>query len=497
MKMLKNFTLVIFLIFSVGCINSNSSADSNKFDLNSVKFDDDTYASVIIGGGFGGLTSGLYLAQANIKHLLIQGKTPGGAITASHSVCNWPGEKNISGEKLAENIVNHAKSSGVNIIDGKVKEVDFSVWPYLVKIDGSNKKVVKALSVILATGAKPIFLNIPGEQKYFGKGVSKCATCDGPFYKDKIVVVIGGGNTAITDAAYLSNIAKKVYLIVRRNKLRAIGKFVDDLISKSNVEILYNTNVKEVIGDGNNVTSLKIYNNQTNKISSMNVDGMFLAIGAIPNSKLFKNKLEMDSKGYVLLTKDQQTSKDGVFAVGDLVEPEYKQLIIAAGEGAKAAMQTQKFLESIGFSSSKFTNVKSNKEKVSHASKAEEKTEKQALATNKIPAKKITFGSPVEVFSAEEFKKEVLDYKGNVVVDLYAHWCYPCKLMLPIVAKMAKDLPEIKFVKIDVSKIQEVGAMFQVRGVPTFMFFKDGKDIERFSGGRDEDTFKALISEKF
>ncbi|MFH1461610.1 MAG: FAD-dependent oxidoreductase [bacterium] len=491
MNSVKNLAFILGLFFLVGCMKfSSTSNDLKDFNLDKIVLDENTYPVVIIGGGFGGLTSGLYLGQANIKNILIQGKTPGGAITMSHSVCNWPGEKNISGKKLAEKIFDHAKSNGANIVEGKVFDVDFSSWPYLIKFKNSAGKetIVKALSCIIATGAKSIFLNIPGETEYFGQGVSKCATCDGPFYKDKVVSVIGGGNTAVSEAMYLSNIAKKVYLIVRRDKLRAAGKIVEDLVAKSNIEVLYNTHVKEVLGDGQNVTSLKIVNNQDQKEEDLKLDGMFLAIGAVPNTKPFKDKLDTDENGYILLTNGQQTNIKGVFAVGDVCEPYYKQLVIASGQGAKAAMQTQKFLEEIRFDSSKFEVSNIIKSDINE--KAEAKKEfKQEI--------KNTFGYLIEITTADQFKKEVLDYNGNVVVDFYAHWCYPCQTMLPIIKKMALDMPELKFVKVDVSKIQELGDIWSVRGVPTFIFFKDGKDIHRFSGGRDEAAFKILIKEKF
>lgn len=483
MKRLKSITFAIALVFLSGCINSNSL---NKFNINKVQVDKDVYPVVIIGGGFGGLTSGMYLAQANIKHILLEGETPGGAITMSHSVCNWPGEKNISGPDLAAKIKDHAKSSGANIVSSTVIDVDFSVWPYLIKT--KDNKTIKALSCIIGTGATPIFLNIPGEDKYFGKGVSKCATCDGPFYKNKTVAVIGGGNTAITDASYLSNIAKKIYLVVRRDKLRAMGKAVDTLISKPNVEVLYNTNVKEVIGDNKKVTKLKILNNKNNSISNINVDGMFLAIGAKPNSQLFENQLELDSNKHIILNNGQKTSLKGIFAVGDICEPEFKQLIIASGHGAKAAMQTQKFLDKIGYTPKEQEVKKETKPTVKPKVQPKQQTAQKSTDHENL----------ISLKNVDEFKEEVLNYNGNVVVDFYAHWCFPCKMMMPVIEKLAKEFSgKVKFVKADVSQIQALGGMWSVRGVPTFIFFKDGKEIHRFSGGREENDLRNMINSKF
>lgn len=496
MKAIKNLTLILCLVFLVGCINYSSSNNTKKLDASLIQFDDNTYPVVIIGGGFAGLTASIYLGQANIKHVLIEGPIPGGAITSSHSVCNWPGEKNISGIDLANKVKEHAISTGANIINAQVNSVDFSVWPYLINITQDNQdKTIKTLSCIIATGATATFLDIPGEQEYFGRGVSKCATCDGPFYKNKTVAIIGGGNTAITDALYLSNIAKKVYLIVRRDILRASGKQVDTVKNKSNIEIIYNTNIKKVIGDNNKVTGLEIFNNKNNSTSELSVDGMFLAIGAKPNTELLKNKIDLDQEGYILTHKNQKTSKSGIFACGDVSEPEYKQLIIASGDGARSAMHAQKFLDKIGFVSEYKTEVTQETqepEQTKEIAKQEIKQEIKKIA----PAKTQTFGSVIEITDNEQFTKEVLNYKGKVVADFYAHWCFPCKMMHPIVDALAKELKNIKFVKTDVSNVEILGQIWGVRGVPTFILFEDGQEVYRFSGGRDEAGFKQIIKNK-
>ncbi|MBU4270151.1 FAD-dependent oxidoreductase [Candidatus Dependentiae bacterium] len=501
MNAIKNVTLVICLFFLVGCLNYSSSKNIKRFNIDNIKYDKQTYPVVIIGGGIGGLTSSIYLSQANIKHILIEGQNPGGAITSAHAVCNWPGEKNISGSDLMDKIKNHAKDSGANISAAKVTNVDFSTWPYLIKIiDNDGEKTISAISCIIATGATPNMLNIPGEEKYFGRGVSKCATCDGSFYKNKTVAIVGGGNTAISDALYLSEIAQKIYLIVRKDFLRAAGKMTELVKSYPNIEILYNTNVKEVIGDDEKVTGLKIYNSKENKESEILVDAMFLAIGATPNSKLFSNQVEMDNFGYLTVKNGQKTSKSGIFAVGDICEPEYKQLIIASGQGAKAAMQAQKFLGKIGYKSEnlKEKSLQTKQPEKQPVKVEQPKIEKQpepVIEKNEASTQTVTV---IDIKSAAQFEKEVLNYKGNVVADFYAHWCPPCKMMAPIVDELANEFGQtIKFVKSDVSKIGELGANFGIRGVPTFIFFKDGKEIFRFSGAREKEVFKELIENQF
>ena len=481
MDSIKNIVLVLCLFFLIGCLKFGVEKNNlHAFDLNKVIFDQKTYPIVIIGGGIGGLTAAIYCSQANLKTILLEGPRPGGAITMSHSVRNWPGEIEITGKDLAQKIKKQAIENGAQILKEMVVDVDFSQWPYLIttkNLETAESKTIKALSCIIAMGAKPNFLEVPGEREYWGCGVIHCAICDGPLYKDKIVAVVGGGYAAISEANYLSNIAKKVLILVRRDEFRAKGKVVKEVTEKSNVQVLYNTVVKEIKGDGKKITHVIAFDKKENKQKEIQIDGLFLAIGSTPNSKILQNQLELDQNGYIILKKDQETTKKGIFAMGDIANPKFKQAISAAGDGCKAALQAQWFLEKIGYDPAQ---VKAEIEKV------------------EVTTKEISEAKVIEIEDEEEFKKIVLQSKIPVVVDFYATWCIPCQTMAPIFKKLVQNFEgKVKFVKIDVAKNKNLAQKMEIVSVPTFVFIKDGNTIKRLNGARDFESFKKLVEQTF
>lgn len=478
MEKIKNVIFFICIIFLAGCLKFEGYNNTlQAFDIKKIEFDDQTYPVVICGGGPGGLTAAIYLAQANIKTLVLEGPTPGGAITMSHSVRNWPGEKEIPGTTLMAKIKEQAILNGAQIVSQEVISVNFSIWPYVISIKdliSGQTKELKALSCIIAMGTKPNYLSIPGEQDYWGKGVSNCATCDGPLYKDKIVAIVGGGDSAIQEANYLSRIAKKVFIIVRSNKLRAKEKFAKEVLQLPNVKVLYNTQIKEIIGDGNKITKLILSNKKTQE--ELQADGLFLAIGSTPNTKLFENQLELDSKGFIVLKKEQQTSKKGIFSLGDISDTKYKQAITAAGDGCKAAMQAQRFLEKIGY--------------LSEPQKATD-TKEPVVEKAQEAHKALEIESP-------DFNRVVLESTIPVVVDFFTTWCMPCQRMAPIVENLAKSYEgKIKFVKINLDKNKDLAEKFGITSVPTFIFLKDGKEIKKFIGAKTFEDFKQIIDQTF
>lgn len=477
MDFIKNSVLVLCLFFLFGCLQfGESKIGLKKFDLKKVTFDQNTYPVAILGGGGGGLTAAIYLSQANIPHILVEGEKPGGAIAMSHSVRNWPGEIDISGSNIAEKLKKHALNYGANILPQTVLDIDFSLWPYLITvknlIDGKIKQI-KALSCIIAMGATPNYLNIPGEKEYWGRGVSNCAVCDGTLYKDKIVAIIGGGDAAINEANYLSKIAKKVMIFVRREKLRTKGRVVKEVIERSNVEVITNTIVKKIRGDNKKINDIVTYNQNKKEENVVNIDGLFLAIGSTPNSKIFQEELDLDSNGYVIVNKDQETSRMGIFSVGDISDQIYRQLITSAGDGCKAALQVQKFLEHIGYEPEKSVEKIVEKEKVKFVVKI------------------------VDIESEREFKK-ILEENEKVFVDFFAPWCIPCQQMMPVVERLGKYFSDkVVFVKVDVSKLGVLARDYGVYNVPTFIFFKDGKKVEIIIGGRSFEDLKNIILRTF
>lgn len=302
---------------------------------------------VVLGGGVGSLTSALYLGRAGLTPLIIEGPTPGGLLTQSHSVQNWPGILEIAGMQLTDSMREQAEVSGARFVKEEVIGVDFSKKPLRITtrtLDGKRTvRHYEAASCIIAMGTKPNFLNIPGEQTYWGRGVTNCAICDGALYKGKIVGVVGGGDAAVLEALYLANIAKEVHVFVRKDSLKAgEEQRIQKLRTMPNVRFHFNTRVEEVKGDSDGVTGVILRTGS--KKSDFALDGLFLAIGSTPNSALFQKELKLDERGYILLRKDQETSVPGVYAIGDIVDPVYKQAVCAAGDGAKAALQAQQYV---------------------------------------------------------------------------------------------------------------------------------------------------------
>ena len=300
---------------------------------------------VIIGSGPAGYTAAIYASRAGLKPILISGLEPGGQLTITTDVENYPGfEDPIQGPWLMEQMKKQAAVFGTDIINDYVKEVNFQKVPFIIK---TEKEVFKSHSVVIATGAKAKWLNISGEKEFMGFGVSACATCDGFFFKNKKVAVVGGGNTAIEEALFLSNLCEKVFLIHRRQKLRAEKILQDRLKEKKNVEIIWNSEVKEVIGDSTKrcISGIKIYNNANQKLSTLNVEGFFVAIGHAPATDLFKKKLKMDDDGYIITSPDStKTNIDGIFAAGDVTDKIYRQAVTAAGMGCMSAIEAEGFL---------------------------------------------------------------------------------------------------------------------------------------------------------
>ncbi|GAB6189253.1 thioredoxin-disulfide reductase [Marinitoga arctica] len=292
------------------------------------------YDMVIIGGGPAGVAAGIYAVQGGIKPLIIEKDLDGGQVNLTEYVENYPGFTSITGEELAEKLGEHAKNFGVEFHYGEVINVDFSKDEKIISLDDGN--IVKTKTVVIATGATPKQLGVPGEKDFAGKGVSYCATCDGHFFKNQKVAVIGGGNTAVEEALYLSKIAKEVYIIHRRDKLRADKIYQDKAFNTENIKFIWNSTVKEIKGD-KKVNQLVLENKETGEITNFDVDGVFIFVGLLPVTKLFEGKIELDKYGYIITDEHKETNVKGVFAAGDVIQKELRQIITAAADGAIAA----------------------------------------------------------------------------------------------------------------------------------------------------------------
>jgi len=295
---------------------------------------------VVIGSGPAGLTAAIYLARELLNPLVITGEF-GGQPTLTEIIENYPGfPTGIGGAELVERMKKQAERFGARFLNDKVTKVNFSKRPFQIFV---GNDLIEAKTVIIATGSKPRMLGVEGESKFLGRGVSTCATCDAPLFTNKVVAVVGGGNTAVGDAIMLTKFAKKVYLIHRRNELTASKIEQQKLVSNQKVEIILESVVEKIIGD-KKVEKIQIKNLKTNETKEIACDGLFLAIGEIPNSDIF-TEIEKDEAGYIKTTEEVKTNIKGVFAAGDVVDRRYRQVIVACGSGAKAALEAISFLK--------------------------------------------------------------------------------------------------------------------------------------------------------
>lgn len=302
----------------------------------------------IVGSGPAGLTAALYTARANLEPIVFEGMQPGGQLTITTEVENYPGfEEGIQGPELMDIMRKQATKFGANCVFKEVNEVDFSKKPFELKVEG---ELHTADSVIVATGASAKWLGIPSEEVYKGYGVSACATCDGFFYKDQKVIVVGGGDTAMEEATYLTKFASEVIVIHRRDEFRASKIMVERAKKNPKIKLMTNYVIKEILGEevmGNKrVTGALLENTKDGSVTEVKVDGIFMAIGHKPNTDIFKGQLDMDETGYLLVKPGStKTNIEGVFAAGDVADKVYRQAITAAGTGCMAALDAQRYLE--------------------------------------------------------------------------------------------------------------------------------------------------------
>jgi thioredoxin reductase (NADPH) len=303
---------------------------------------------LILGSGPAGYTAAIYAARAMLKPILVFGSEPGGQLTTTTDVENFPGySKVIQGPWLMEEMKGQAKAVGTEMIQDHIKKVDLSKKPF--EAIGDSGEIYTADSLIISTGAQARWLNLKSEQEFRGFGVSACATCDGFFFKEKEVAVVGGGNAAVEEAMFLTMLASKVKLIHRRNELRAEKMLQAKLKANKKIEIIWDSVVEDVIGDTNpkSVKAIKIKNVKTNKTTELKVDGLFIAIGHDPATSLFKGQLNMDKEGYIITNPDSTiTNVPGVFAAGDVKDKIFRQAVTAAGMGCMAALEAEKHLSS-------------------------------------------------------------------------------------------------------------------------------------------------------
>jgi len=303
--------------------------------------DDHIYDLIILGGGPAGFTAAIYAGRAALKTLVFTSALLGGQVANTEKIENYPGfPAGINGPELAQRMHEQAIKFGATVMVEGAQKVDFSTSPLEIRTPSG---VHRARSVIIATGAFPRRLGIPGESEFYGRGVSTCATCDGFFYKDRRVVVIGGGDSAIEEGLFLTKFASKVTVVHRRDELRADQILQQRAFANPKMHFVWDSVVEEILGE-QTVTGVRIRNVKTNETSALDTDGVFVYVGLIPATKIFEGQLDIDDNGYIITDHHQQTSARGVFAAGDVQNPDFRQVVVAAGSGAMAAMAAERFL---------------------------------------------------------------------------------------------------------------------------------------------------------
>jgi thioredoxin reductase (NADPH) len=300
---------------------------------------------IIIGSGPAGLTAAIYAARANLEPIIIDGDEPGGQLVKTTYVENWPGEKSILGPKLMTNMRDHAKHFGTQFIAGSVTKVDFSKTPFTLTVNDTT--TLQGHAVIIATGATPKRLGVPGEDDYWGKGVTTCAICDGAFYRDKKVVIVGGGDTAMEDASFLKKYTNHITIVHILDKFTASHAMQQRIINDPDINVIYNSTVTEIHGDGQHVTAVTISNQKDGRTNKLDVDGVFVAVGLNPNSAPFKDCISCNKGGFIELHDQTRTNIEGVFVAGDVHDYRYRQAVTAAGAGCMAALDAERYLSSM------------------------------------------------------------------------------------------------------------------------------------------------------
>jgi thioredoxin reductase (NADPH) len=302
-----------------------------------------SYDLIIVGGGPGGLSAGIYAMRAALKTVLIEKGVAGGQVTMSDEVENYPGFEHASGAELSMKFVQHAESYGLEMRNQEVVEIEPGLNLHRVHLD--DGQVLQTHAVIMAAGGSPRKLGIPGEDDYYGKGVSYCAVCDGFFFRDKTVIVVGGGDTATEEALYLAKLAKKVYIAHRRDELRASKILQKRVMSDCKIEILWNTILTEILADETGVVGVRLEDTLTAQQRKLDLDGVFIFIGFEPNNQIVPAGIKMNADGYVMTNENCETAINGIYAIGDLRQKNYRQIVISAADGSVAALASAHFVE--------------------------------------------------------------------------------------------------------------------------------------------------------
>lgn len=464
----KAYLMLMPLIFFVACFKEpvNNEIVDSVSSMDEISKQENVVPVVIIGSGPAGLSAALYVSRAGMKSFVFAGPTPCGQLTQTTYIENWPGRERILGSTLMDDIKNQAISFGATIIHDTITNIDSSSWPFAIQTEEGRS--FKALAIIIATGATPKTLDVPGEREFWGKGLTTCAVCDAPFFKDREVVISGGGDSAAEMVFELAPYVKKVTVLVRKDRMRAAIAMQERVAQYPNAVVEYHKEIKAVYGDDSGVNAIDLYDNEKNTLTRMPTDGVFLAIGHTPNSAMIQGQVPLDDHGYIkMVGRSQESLVPGIFAAGEIQDPEYRQAIVAAGEGVKAALDATSFLYSRGF------NVEIGHKLDQHffESFSDEKIELGELVKHK------------------DLYTYVLRAKGIVLLDFYGTACPACVKMIPVLESIAHKLQDtVKIYKVRYDDVaSEHRTIFkdlwfnqniQVKKIPALLVFKDGQFLD-------------------
>ena len=437
----------------------------------------DTRNVIIIGSGPAGYTAAIYAARAGLEPLVIAGSiTAGGALMNTTEVENFPGfVEGIQGPELMETLKAQAERFGAEVLFDDV--VEASLEGDIKTVKTGIGKELSAKSVILAMGSAYRELGLEDEKRLSGKGVSWCATCDGFFFRDQEVVVVGGGDSAVEEATFLTRFASKVYLVHRRDELRASKIMADRAAADPKIEFVWNSEVTGLDGDAK-LAGVRIHNRVTGEDSVLPATGLFVAIGHEPRNELVKGVIDTDAAGYVLVDgRTTATNVKGVFACGDLVDSRYRQAITAAGSGCAAALDAQHFLDELADA------------EVASAAEAPAAVVEEAPVPSNIIRETV-------LATEDSFQDEVIHSDVPVVVDFWATWCPPCRAVAPILDELAEEYAgRIKIVKVDTDENPNLAMAYGITSIPTMNFFKSGELVKSVVGARPKPALTALFDE--
>lgn len=470
--MAKNKLFITVALIVVGCCGLIGMLRAPRLgiNINGALYKANIVDVLIVGSGPAGYSAALYAARFNYHVVLLKGPNPGGLLTETSDVENWPGQKKVLGSQLINGMEEQVRALGVQIIQDSVETVDFSGWPLVVKTE--QGLTINALSVIIATGGVPFMLGVDGEKEYWAKGVTACAKCDAPNFRDEEVVVVGGGDSAIEEAIQLVPYAKKITILVRKDRMKAATRMQDRLLQYPSISVRFNVEVKEVLGDENQLTGIVLWNNKERTLTEMPINGVFLAIGHQPNTQVFASALKVDEQGYITLTdgRSQKTSVPGVFAAGDVEDNYYRQAVVASGSGVRAAIDADAFLTEIGLTPQMKSRLRP------HLLTAKEED---------VPATFVT--------SIKEF--DTLIAAGNlVVVDFFKDDCPQCNEFEPIFKGVAKQyVGRAEFIKVNAQELIDLADRLYLYKVPCLLIFKDGDIVARYNGIMSKDELKVAV----